>query len=276
MTDARPARRLAITGTVTAALVALAAFGIFFVAPEDADQGIIQKIFYFHVAIALTSLVAFGVACVAAILYLRSREERYDEVSSISVGIGLGMAVLVVITGSIWAKASWGTWWVWTDPRLVTFVIVLLLYAAYFVLRSSVEGELRLRYSAIYSIAAFASVPLSFYSVRVARSFVHPVVHERARHAHRVERQGDRGEGGDRVDRRVAQAQLALDRGAQHEVGGVQQQHDHEGDQARVGPDPPGAPRGLGPDRPGDDHEHSEGEADADRDARDLDETLLA
>jgi heme exporter protein C len=88
--------------------------------------------------------------------------------------------VLVVITGSIWAKASWGTWWVWTDPRLVTFVIVLLLYAAYFVLRSSVEGELRLRYSAIYSIAAFASVPLSFYSVRVARSFVHPVVFTRS------------------------------------------------------------------------------------------------
>jgi heme exporter protein C len=99
-----------------------------------------------------------------------------DEVSSIAIGIGLAFAVLVVITGSIWAKASWGTWWVWTDPRLVTFMIVLLLYAAYFVLRSSVEGELRMRYSAIYSVAAFASVPLSFYSVRVARSFVHPVV----------------------------------------------------------------------------------------------------
>ena len=88
----------------------------------------------------------------------------------------MALAVLVVVTGSIWAKASWGTWWVWTDPRLVTFVIVLLLYAAYFVLRSSVEGERQMRYSAIYSIAAFASVPLSFYSVRVARSFVHPVV----------------------------------------------------------------------------------------------------
>ncbi len=84
--------------------------------------------------------------------------------------------MLVVITGSIWAKASWGTWWVWTDPRLVTFLVVLLLYAAYFVLRSSAEGERRARYCAIYSIAAFASVPLSFYSVRVARSFVHPVV----------------------------------------------------------------------------------------------------
>ena len=176
MTDTRPARRLAITGTLTAALSALAVFGVFFSAPEDADQGIIQKIFYFHVSIAVVGLLAFVVGAVCGIRYLRSREERFDEVSSIAIGIGLAFSVLVVITGSIWAKASWGTWWVWTDPRLVTFVIVLLLYAAYFVLRSSVEGELRLRYSAIYSVAAFASVPLSFYSVRVARSFVHPVV----------------------------------------------------------------------------------------------------
>lgn len=176
MTDARPARRLAVTGAVTAVLTALAVYGVFFVAPEDADQGIIQKIFYFHVAIAIASLVAFGLACIAGIAYLRTREVRWDEVSSASVGIGVGMSVLVVITGSIWAKASWGTWWVWTDPRLVTFLIVLLLYAAYFVLRSSAEGERRYRYAAIYSVAAFASVPLSFYSVRVARSFVHPVV----------------------------------------------------------------------------------------------------
>ena len=176
MTDARPARRLAWTGAATAALLALATFGVFFVAPEDSDQGIIQKIFYFHVAIAIVSLIAFAVSCVCGVLYLRSREERYDEVSSISVGIGMGFSALVVVTGSIWAKASWGTWWVWTDPRLVTFVIVILLYAAYFVLRSSAEGERRYRYSAVYAIAAFASVPLSFYSVRVARSFVHPVV----------------------------------------------------------------------------------------------------
>ncbi len=176
MTDARPARALAVTGTATAALTALAVIGIFLIAPEDADQGVIQRIFYFHVAIALTSLLAFAVSCVYGIRYLRSRDERHDEVSSISVGIGLGLAVLVVITGSIWAKASWGTWWVWTDPRLVTFLVVLLLYAAYFVLRSSAEGERRMRYSAVFAIAAFASVPLSFYSVRVARSFVHPVV----------------------------------------------------------------------------------------------------
>jgi heme exporter protein C len=175
-TDRRSARLLAVSAAVTGALMVLALAGIFLVAPEDADQGIIQKIFYFHVAVALVALIAFLVACVAAILYLRGRQERYDEISSISIGIGLAFAVLVVITGSIWAKASWGTYWVWDDPRLVTFLIVLLLYAAYFVLRSSVEGERRMRYSAIYAIIAFASVPLSFYSVRIARSFVHPIV----------------------------------------------------------------------------------------------------
>jgi heme exporter protein C len=124
----------------------------------------------------MVALLAFLVAAIEAIRYLRDREIRHDEVSTVCVGIGLAFSVLVVITGSIWAKASWGTWWVWTDPRLVTFVIVLLLYAAYFVLRSSAEGERQARYSSIYAIAAFASVPLSFYSVRVARSFVHPVV----------------------------------------------------------------------------------------------------
>lgn len=176
MTDARPARRLAVTGGLTAVLLVLASCGVFLVAPEDADQGVIQKIFYFHVAIAVVCLAVFGVAAIYGARYLRTRHERFDEISSVSVGIALAFAVLTVITGSIWAKASWGTWWVWGDPRLVTFLIVLMLYAAYFVLRSSAEGERRARYSSVYAIAAFASVPLSFYSVRVANSFVHPVV----------------------------------------------------------------------------------------------------
>ncbi len=169
-------RRLVVTGTVTAALLALSAVGIFLVAPEDADQGVIQRIFYYHVAIAITSLVAFGVAAIYAIRYLRTRSPEHDMVSVVSVGLGLFFSVLVILTGSIWARASWGTWWVWEDPRLVTFLIVILLYSAYFMLRSSAEGERRARYSSIFAIAAFASVPLSFYSVRVAESFVHPVV----------------------------------------------------------------------------------------------------
>jgi heme exporter protein C len=179
MIDALRGRGLVISGTLAAALTTTAVIGIFFVAPEDADQGIIQKIFYFHVAIAIASLVAFAVAFVAGLAHLWHRTERTDEISSISVTIGLVFSILVVITGSIWAKASWGHWWVWGDPRLVTYLIVVLLYAAYFVLRSSVDGDRRGRYSAIYAVAAFASVPLSFYSVRVAQSFVHPVVFTR-------------------------------------------------------------------------------------------------
>jgi len=176
MIEAVAGRRLAITGSLAAVLTTLAVVGVFLVAPEDADQGIIQKIFYFHVAIAITSLVAFLVACVCGILHLRSRDVKYDEAGSAAIGLGLLFAVLVVITGSIWAKASWGTWWVWSDPRLVTYLIVILLYGAYFAMRSSLEDDKKMRYSAIYAVAAFVSVPLSFYSVRVASSFVHPVV----------------------------------------------------------------------------------------------------
>jgi len=176
MVPTRGSRRLLVSGVLAAGLSAAAVIGIFLVAPEDADQGVIQRIFYFHVSIAVTSLVAFGIAFVAGFRYLRRREQRFDDVSFVAISLGLAFAVLTVITGSIWAKASWGTWWVWGDPRLVTFLIVVLLYAAYFMLRSSTDGERRMRHSAIFAVAAFASVPLSFYSVRVANSFVHPVV----------------------------------------------------------------------------------------------------
>lgn len=173
------ARAALIWGVIATVLVTVASVGVFLSAPEDADQGVIQRIFYFHVAIALVSLVAFAVACVAAILFLRTRNVRWDDVSVTAVRIGILFSVLVIITGSIWAKASWGTWWVWADPRLVTYLIVVLIYAAYFVLRSSVDDDRRLRFSAIYAIAGFVSVPLSFYSVRIAQSFVHPVVFTR-------------------------------------------------------------------------------------------------
>jgi heme exporter protein C len=165
-----------VVGVATGILLAAAVFGAFLVAPEDVDQGVIQRIFYFHVAIALVSLIAFAVSFVSGILYLRRRDQKYDEITVVSIGLGLLFSGLVVVTGSIWAKASWGTWWVWEDPRLVTYLIVILLYAAFFMLRSSAEGERSARYSAIFAVMAFASVPLSFYSVRVATSFVHPVV----------------------------------------------------------------------------------------------------
>jgi heme exporter protein C len=170
------ARRLAVLGVATATALSVAVVGLFLVAPEDTLTGEIQRIFYFHVAIAIGSMVAFGVACVCGALYLRRADQRWDDIGSISIAVGLLFSALTVITGSIWAKGAWGTWWRWDDPRLVTYLIVILLYAAYFVLRSSAEGERRERYSAVYAVFAFAAVPLSFYAVRVAESFIHPVV----------------------------------------------------------------------------------------------------
>lgn len=167
-------RSVAVWAVASAVLMAVAVLGAFFLAPED-SEGDIQRLLFLHVPIAVMSLGAFLVACVAGILYLRSRDERYDEILSVSVGLGLLFVVLTIISGSIWARGFWGTWWRWEDPRLVTYLIIALLYSAFFVLRNSTEESSRARFSAIYAIVAFASVPLSFYAVRKARDFVHPV-----------------------------------------------------------------------------------------------------
>lgn len=170
----RSGRGVAYWGLAAAVLMAVAILGGFLIAPEDAE-GEIQRLLFLHVPLAITSLLAFLVACVAGILYLRRRDERYDEIVTISIGIGLLFVVLTIISGSIWARGFWGTWWRWQDPRLVTYLIIALLYAAFFVLRNSAEDAHRSRFSAIYAIVAFASVPLSFYAVRAAQDSVHPI-----------------------------------------------------------------------------------------------------
>jgi len=112
---------------------------IFFVAPEDADQGISQKIFYFHVPIALTAYACFGWGALKALLYLWRREERYDLESYVGIHQGTIFGALTLVTGSIWARASWGVWWAWDSNQLVLFLVLFLFYSAYFMLRFSVE-----------------------------------------------------------------------------------------------------------------------------------------
>src|SRR6476660_10487852 len=112
---------------------------VFFYAPLDVDQGFIQKIFYIHVPLATTALLGFVVAGVFAILHLRSGDRRWDAYSYVSIHISVIFGVAVLITGSIWAKASWGHWWVWDEPTLVSFLIVFLLYATYYPFRYAIE-----------------------------------------------------------------------------------------------------------------------------------------
>lgn len=153
---------------------------IFFAAPEDADQGISQKIFYFHVPIALTAYACFGLGAVKALLLLWRREERYDLESYTGIHIGTIFGALTLITGAIWAKASWGVWWTWSSNQLVLFLVLFLFYCAYFMLRYSIEpGPRRERISAVYALFGVALIPVSFFAIRLANDFIHPTVFTR-------------------------------------------------------------------------------------------------
>jgi len=158
------------------ALTLTAAFAlVFFFAPLDADQGFVQKIFYVHVPIGIVALVGFMAGGVFAIQHLRTRDPRHDLRSYVAIHIAIVLALGTLVTGSIWAKASWGSWWVWQEPMLVSFLIVFLLYACYTPLRFSIEDkERQARYASVFAIVAGAFVPLNFAAVRMAEAYIHP------------------------------------------------------------------------------------------------------
>ena len=148
---------------------------VFFYAPLDADQGFIQKIFYLHVPLAITALVGFVVGGCFAIAHLRSGDRRWDAYSYVSIHMSVIFGVAVLVTGAIWAKASWGHWWVWDEPTLVSFLIVFLLYATYYPFRYAIEDpERQARYASVFAITAGAFVPLNFLAVRLAQPLIHP------------------------------------------------------------------------------------------------------
>jgi heme exporter protein C len=161
----------------TVATIALALCLVFFYAPLDADQGFVQKIFYLHVPLAVSALIGFMIGAVQAIRHLRSGDRSYDARSYVAIHISIIFGLAVLVTGSIWAKASWGHWWVWDEPTLVSFLIVFLLYATYYPFRYAIEDpERQARYASVFAITAGAFVPLNFLAVRLAESLVHPRV----------------------------------------------------------------------------------------------------
>ena len=155
-----------------------AAFGLaFFYAPMDADQGFMQKIFYVHVPMAMVALGGFVFGGIMAIQHLRTGDPKHDLRSYVAIHLSLILGVGVLVTGAIWAKASWGHWWVWDEPTLVSFLIVFLLYATYQPMRFSIEDrERQARYASVFAIVAGAFVPLNFVAVRLAQAYTHPRV----------------------------------------------------------------------------------------------------
>jgi heme exporter protein C len=129
------------------------------------------------VPLAIVSLCGFALGGLMAIAHLRTRDQRWDLRSYVTVHMSLIFGVAVLLTGSIWARGSWGHWWVWSEPTLVSFLIVMLLYATYQPLRFAIEDpERQARYASVFAITAGAFVPMNFLAVRLSSSYLHPRV----------------------------------------------------------------------------------------------------
>jgi heme exporter protein C len=147
---------------------------IFFWAPVDANLGWSQKIFYFHVAAAMTAFLAFAVAFVCGIGWFVRRRDGWDDLQVAAVEVGVVFATIVLVTGPIWARTAWNTWWTW-DPRLVTMTILFLSYVAYLVVRPSLSGETRKNASAAMAILFGINIPITWLSIQWWRT-IHPDV----------------------------------------------------------------------------------------------------
>jgi heme exporter protein C len=146
-------------------------------APEDADQGQSQRIFYLHVPVALTAYTCFGWGAWKALRLLWTGEPRHDLESYTGIHMGTIFATLTLVTGSIWAKTSWGIWWSWEERQLVLFLVLFLFYSAYFMLRFSLaEGPARARISAVYALFGVVLIPISFIAIRLVENIdpTHP------------------------------------------------------------------------------------------------------
>jgi heme exporter protein C len=157
-------------------VVFLVALGmVFFYAPREATMGEVQRIFYFHVAAAWVGFFGFFVTFVGGVGYLATNDRRWDILAFSSAEVGLVYISMTLVTGMLWAKPAWGTYWTW-EPRLTISAVQWLLYVAYVMLRGSVlSPEREARFAAVYGIAAFVTVPLSWFAIRWWRT-IHPVI----------------------------------------------------------------------------------------------------
>ncbi len=155
-------------------LILLSIAAIFYYAPVEQTMGIVQKIFYFHVASGWTGLfLAFGIVFVMSVLFLWKKKEIYDTWAYCSAEIGVLFTSLVLLTGPMWAKPIWNTYWTW-DPRLTTTLILWLIYIGYLLLRNMISSpEKAARISAVYGIIGFVDVPIVYLSIRLWRT-LHP------------------------------------------------------------------------------------------------------
>ena len=158
---------------LTAGAVLAMVIAVFLYVPTEKTEGMVQRIMYFHIPSAWIAFFAFFVVFLCSILYLWKKDREWDIYAMASAEIGVMFCSLVLITGPIWAKPIWGTWWVW-DARLTSTLVLWLIYVAYIMLRLQSEaGSMRAKYAAVIGIVGFLDIPLIHFSVLWWRTF-HP------------------------------------------------------------------------------------------------------
>jgi heme exporter protein C len=164
-----------IFSAFTFIVMCLALYMIFIYVSTEKSMGIIQRIFYFHVSLGLNTFLAFAIVFIYSILYLAKKEDKYDIIAYAAAEVGVVFCTLVLVTGPIWAKPIWGTWWTW-DSRLTTTLILWFIFIAYLMLRAtSPTRAQRSRFAAVYAIIGFVDVPIVYMSIHWWRT-IHPVV----------------------------------------------------------------------------------------------------
>lgn len=162
-------------GLLTLVLMVAALFMVFVYVPTEAVQGIVQRIFYFHVPCAWVAFAAFALVAISGIFYLWLGQQVWDDLGYAAAESGMVFCTLVLVTGSIWARPIWGAWWTW-DSRLTTTLILWLLYCGYLMLRAMADDTPQVaRFAAVVGIVAAADVPVIIVSVRLWRT-IHPAV----------------------------------------------------------------------------------------------------
>ena len=157
---------LAVVGTVIRAA---------FFTPLEAKQGAAQKIFYIHVPAAWVAFLAFGLVAIASGVFLWLRDPRLDRFAESSAEVGVVFTTVVLITGPMWAKPIWGTYWAWWDVRLVSTLFLWFIYVSYIVLRGAIDSpEMRARYSAVLGILGALLIPFIHLSVYLFAT-MHPM-----------------------------------------------------------------------------------------------------
>ena len=162
-------------GALSLGSMLIAIFMVFDFVPTEADQGIVQRIFYFHVPCAWVAFAAFGIVAIAGVFYLWLGDALWDDLGYAAAEIGMVFCTLMLISGILWAKPIWGVWWTW-DSRLTTTFILWLLYGGYMILRASSDDSPQVaRFAAVVGIVAALDVPIVIISVRLWRT-IHPAV----------------------------------------------------------------------------------------------------